>query len=140
MREAYTAFLKHNLHDYEVIIPQFGVRACGTTIAEAMENARIKAIKSIDDLRMNNSDYRPRNRELLKEEYKDFIRVDELEVIWLDIDYDVYRKKYSKETVRRNVTLPEWLNTEAEIARVNVSKVLQDALMEKLLIIDREKD
>ena len=35
-------------------------------------------------------------------------------------------------TVRRNVTLPNWLNAAAEAAHINVSKLLQDALMEKL--------
>ncbi len=34
--------------------------------------------------------------------------------------------------VRRNVTLPNWLNKAAEDAHVNVSKILQEALMAKL--------
>ena len=34
--------------------------------------------------------------------------------------------------VRRNVTLPNWLNQEAEKAHLNVSKVLQEALKVKL--------
>lgn len=32
-------------------------------------------------------------------------------------------------TVRRNVALPNWLNYEAEKAGINVSRVLQEALM-----------
>ncbi|MFQ9115683.1 hypothetical protein [Eubacterium sp.] len=35
-------------------------------------------------------------------------------------------------TVRRNVTIPNWLNQEAEKAHLNVSKVLQEALMSRL--------
>lgn len=35
-------------------------------------------------------------------------------------------------TVRRNVTIPNWLNQEAEKAHINVSKVLQEALMSRL--------
>lgn len=50
----------------------------------------------------------------------------------VDIDFDVYRRKNDVKTVRRNVTLPNWLNREAEEAHINVSKVLQDALMTKL--------
>ena len=34
--------------------------------------------------------------------------------------------------VRRNVTLPNWLNIEAEKAHINVSRVLQEALMNTL--------
>lgn len=50
----------------------------------------------------------------------------------VDIDFDVYRRKIDMKTVRRNVTLPNWLNREAEEAHINVSKVLQEALMTKL--------
>lgn len=35
-------------------------------------------------------------------------------------------------TVRRNVALPSWLNYEADKAGVNVSRILQDALIKAL--------
>lgn len=50
----------------------------------------------------------------------------------VDIDFDIYWRKIDNKTVRRNVTLPNWLNREAEAAHINVSKVLQEALMLKL--------
>ena len=50
----------------------------------------------------------------------------------VDIDFAEYRRKVDNKTVRRNVTLPNWLNQEAEKAHINVSRVLQDALMMKL--------
>lgn len=50
----------------------------------------------------------------------------------VDIDFKEYRRKNDTKSVRRNVTLPNWLNQEAEMAHINVSRVLQDALMEKL--------
>lgn len=50
----------------------------------------------------------------------------------VDIDLAEYRRRIDTKTVRRNVTLPNWLNQEADKARINVSKVLQEALMEKL--------
>lgn len=50
----------------------------------------------------------------------------------VDIDLDVYRRKVDNKAVRRNVTLPNWLNQEAEEANLNVSRVLQEALMQKL--------
>lgn len=52
----------------------------------------------------------------------------------VDVDLDVYRRMLDNKTVRRNVTLPNWLNREAEAAHINVSKVLQEALMTKLNI------
>lgn len=50
----------------------------------------------------------------------------------VDIDFAEYRRKIDHKTVRRNVTLPNWLNQEAEKAHINVSRVLQEALMAKL--------
>lgn len=50
----------------------------------------------------------------------------------VDIDFVEYRRRVDNKTVRRNVTLPNWLNQEAEKAHLNVSKVLQEALMMKL--------
>lgn len=50
----------------------------------------------------------------------------------IDIDFLEYRKRADNKMVRRNVTIPNWLNLEAEKARINVSKVLQEALIQKL--------
>lgn len=50
----------------------------------------------------------------------------------VDVDLTSYRKMLDNRTVRRNVTLPNWLNQKAEKAHVNVSKVLQEALMARL--------
>lgn len=53
-------------------------------------------------------------------------------VSFVDIDFIEYRRRVDNKTVRRNVTLPNWLNQEAEKAHINVSRVLQEALMLKL--------
>ncbi|MFR4352456.1 MAG: type II toxin-antitoxin system HicB family antitoxin [Roseburia sp.] len=50
----------------------------------------------------------------------------------VDIDFVEYRRKVDNKAVRKNVTLPSWLNREAEKANINVSRVLQEALMAKL--------
>lgn len=50
----------------------------------------------------------------------------------VDIDFDAYRREIDQKMVRRNVTLPSWLNTAANKAHLNVSRVLQDALKESL--------
>ena len=50
----------------------------------------------------------------------------------VDTDLDAYRKKMDNKPVRRNVSLPSWLNKKANEAHINVSRVLQDALIDKL--------
>lgn len=50
-------------------------------------------------------------------------------ISFVDIDSGEYRRKIDTKTVRRNVTIPSWLNYEAEHAGINVSRLLQEALM-----------
>ena len=53
----------------------------------------------------------------------------------VDTDLDEYRKKLDNKAVRRNVSIPNWLNKAAEKEHINVSRVLQEALMERLNIV-----
>ena len=53
-------------------------------------------------------------------------------ISYVDVDFAIYRRKVDNKVVRTNVTLPNWLKQEAEKAGVNISKVLQEALMAKL--------
>ncbi len=46
----------------------------------------------------------------------------------LTLDMDTYTEKYGNKAVRKNLTIPAWLNTFAEKQNVNFSQVLQDAL------------
>ena len=48
----------------------------------------------------------------------------------LVLDIDAYAEKYGDKAVRRNVTIPAWLNTFGEKHNVNFSRVLQDTLLE----------
>jgi predicted RNase H-like HicB family nuclease len=46
----------------------------------------------------------------------------------LVLDMDAYTEKYGNKAVRKNLTIPAWLNTFAESRRINFSQVLQDSL------------
>ena len=56
----------------------------------------------------------------------------QVNIILLDIDR--YAEQYGEKAVRKNVTIPAWLNTFAEKRKINFSQVLQEALMAKLNI------
>ena len=47
----------------------------------------------------------------------------------LVLDMDAYAEKYGEKAVRKNLTIPAWLNTFAEKRHINFSKVLQDSLV-----------
>ena len=61
-------------------------------------------------------------------EYKDVV-VEENEMVnLLLLDMDSYEEKYGEKAVRKNLTIPAWLNTFAEKNNINFSKILQEAL------------
>ena len=45
------------------------------------------------------------------------------------LDMDKYAEQYGEKAVRKNVTIPAWLNTFAEKQKINFSQVLQEALL-----------
>lgn len=47
----------------------------------------------------------------------------------LVLDMDAYAEKYGEKAVRKNLTIPAWLNTFAEKNHINFSQVLQDSLI-----------
>lgn len=48
----------------------------------------------------------------------------------LVLDMDSYAEKYGEKTVRKNLTIPAWLNTFGEEKHVNFSQLLKDALFD----------
>ena len=58
-------------------------------------------------------------------------------VTLVDIDFDAYRRASENRAVRRNVSLPSWLNELVNKYDVNCSALLQSALKEHLHIQDR---
>ena len=49
----------------------------------------------------------------------------------LILDIDTYAEQYGEKCVRKNITIPAWLNTYGEKNHINFSRVLQDALLAK---------
>ena len=47
-------------------------------------------------------------------------------------DTDFYRRFYESKAVKKNLTIPSWLNTMAENQKINFSHVLQEALKQQL--------
>lgn len=114
---------------YTVIVPDLpGCVTEGVTIADALEQA-VDAASGwvLDELE--------EGRKVPAPSAVESTRADEYEngfvsVVMLDID--AYAEKYGSKAVRKNCTIPAWLNTAAENAHLNFSQILQNALQEKL--------
>lgn len=61
-------------------------------------------------------------------DYSKIIIEDGCMVNMLLLDIDAYEEKYGERLVRKNLTIPAWLNTFAEKNNINFSKLLKDTL------------
>lgn len=60
-------------------------------------------------------------------------------VTLVSLDIDKYTEKYgTKKSVKKTLTIPEWLNKRAEKIGINFSKTLQEALLNKITNINRK--
>ena len=126
-----------SLHDEKdtvlVDVPDLGILTEGFGMADAVYMARDAiGLKGIDCEDEGKGVPEPSNIEDIDESKGTFAEDGKGIVSLVDVDFTEYRRKVDNRAVRRNVTLPNWLNQEAEKAGLNVSKVLQDALISKL--------
>ncbi len=136
MKQVYPIFIAEQDADFLVYVPDMDIYTEGKSLADAMEMARDAiGLKGID---MEDSGVglpTPSDqKQALEKAKKDADIFDYSQGIFtlVDVDFSEYRRKMDNRTVRRNVTLPNWLNVQAEKAGLNVSRVLQEALMEKV--------
>lgn len=140
MKRAYPVFIAECGRDYLVYIPDMDIYTEGNSIINAIEMARdaigLKGIAFQDDNKEipEPSDYKNVYKKA-KEETEDFDYTQGM-LTMVDINFTEYRKKVDNKIVRRNVTLPNWMNFEAERLNLNVSKVLQEALADKFKEMD----
>ncbi len=113
---------------YLVSIPDFDNNTFGETIPEAIEMAR----DAINLLGVTYEDKKwtfptPSDIAALPCE------ANEIKTL-VDADPDAYRRMLDNRSVKKNCTIPSWLNEKAEQANINFSAVLQSALKEQLHI------
>lgn len=113
---------------YCVTIPDLpGCVTEGDNLADAILNA-IDAASGwvLDELEDGNQAPKPTNQNEIKiEDEKDFVSM-------IALDMDAYAEKYGDKAIRKNCTIPAWLNTICEKQQINFSQVLQEALQDKL--------
>lgn len=127
MKNAYPIILTQGQKYVVVSIPDFDINTQGEDFADAMEMAR-------DAIGLMGIDMQDDGKELPTPTPITELTVENGVVKLVDIDFDVYRRKNELRAVKKNCTIPSWLNYEAEKANINFSQVLQNALMEQLKI------
>ena len=130
MLHAYPVILSYVPDDspypYLVTIPDFGSNTQGKDVPDAIYMARdaigLMGITMEDG---HEAIPAPSNLGTVTAEAGDIVTL-------VDVDFAEYRRQNDLRTVRRNCSLPAWLDAEAAKAKINVSAVLQNALKQEL--------
>ena len=127
MKAAYPITMKKGDEYVVVYVPDFDINTQGKDYADAIEMARDAIGLAGIDME-DGGEALPAPSDLAEVAAAHPGAV----VAMADVDFAAYRRKNEMRTVRRNVTLPMWLNYQADQAGLNVSAVLQDALKREL--------
>ena len=129
MKQAYPVIITKDKDFFVASIPDFETGTQGESLAEAIEMAR-------DAIGMCGCYMQDEKKDIpipidignVTKEASDILTL-------VDVDFDEYRKKHEMRTVRKNVTIPSWLNEEAESANINFSALLQKAIKAELHLL-----
>lgn len=109
--------------DYLVYVPDFDINTEGTSLDDALYMAR-DAIGLVGICMEDDGKQIPAPA-ALKPECEDGQLV-----ALIDIDFAAYREKNDNRCIRKNCTIPAWLDKKATAQGINFSAVLQKALVD----------
>lgn len=129
MKKAYPVILTQGKKYIIAYVPDFEINTQGQDIADAIRMTR-------DAIGIMGIDMEDENETLPEPTAFAEIKTDSAEdiVTLVDVDFDEYRRKNDMRAVKKNCTIPSWLNFEAEKAGVNFSAILTAALKRELNI------
>lgn len=129
MKQAYPVIITKDKDFFVASIPDFETGTQGESLAEAIEMAR-DAIGMCGCYMQDEKKDIPIPTDIgnVTKEASDILTL-------VDVDFDEYRKKHEMRTVRKNVTIPSWLNEAAESANINFSALLQKAIKAELHLL-----
>ncbi|MBR5596471.1 MAG: type II toxin-antitoxin system HicB family antitoxin [Lachnospiraceae bacterium] len=122
--KVYPIHITKEAGDYIVYIPDFDINTFGNTLAKAIVMAR-------DAIGLMGIQLEDENKELPEPFSRQVNEKGDIETL-VDIDFKEYRIKHDNRMVKKNCTIPYYLNNEAEKRGINFSRLLQEALMQKL--------
>ena len=129
MRYVYPAIFTplENEGGYDVHIPDLPhVSTCADTLADAIDMAEDAASMWLADAEDKGRTI-PVPSGSLPHKAPQFVNL-------VKADTEAYRRATDNRSVRKNLTIPAWLNNQAEAAHLNFSGILQEALKEHLKI------
>lgn len=130
---------------YSVFVPDLSkalncaATTCGSTLEEAMEMAQdLIAGIIIDEMEADKKIPKPSKiEEVTFKELENRISIKDWDYVskfktYIAVDVSEFAEKWGKELVKKTVNIPKWINLKAESLKINFSKTLEEALLEKI--------
>ena len=133
-------FYEEEENGYSVFVPDLNdASTCGATLEEAMEMAedliagivldemeeenKIPTENKIEDVSFEELEKR---LDIKDWNYKSRFKT------YISVDISSFAEKWGKELIKKTVNIPKWVNTKAEDLKINFSKTLEEALLQKI--------
>ena len=138
-------FYEESNESYSVFVPDLqrelntNASTCGSNLEEAMtmaeeliagiildemeQNNRIPIGSKIDEISFKDLE---KNLDMDNWDYKSKFKT------YILVDVNKYAQKWGKELVKKTVNIPRWINSKAESMKINFSKTLEEALLQKI--------
>lgn len=136
-REAYPVLIKQDGSAFLVYVPDLDIYTEGESLPHAIAMARDAIGLKWMDAEDSNMDFPEASgyEEAIrkaKEDADDIFDYSDGILTFVDVDCEIYRNRLLNRAVKKNCTIPFWLSEEAEKKGINFSKVLQEALLQRL--------
>jgi len=125
---------------YSVFVPDLQNKTtCGSTLEEAMTMAEDLIAGIVLDEMEENSQIPESSKieEVTFEKLEKDLDIENWDYIsrfktYISVDISFFAEKWGKELVKKTVNIPKWVNAKAETMKINFSKTLEEALLQKI--------
>lgn len=133
-------FYEEKEEGYSVFVPDLkNSSTCGLTLEDAMSMAEdLIAGIVLDEMEENNKIPKSSKiEEVTFEKLEKELDIENWDYIskfktYIAVDITLFAEKWGKELVKKTVNIPKWVNTKAETLKINFSKTLEEALLQKI--------
>ncbi len=133
-------FFEEKENGYSVFVPDLNnASTCGSTLEEAMTMSEdLIAGIILDEMEEGNKIPNPSKiEEVSFDKLEKEIDIENWDYIskfktYIAVDITSFAEKWGKELIKKTVNIPKWINVKAESLKINFSKTLEEALLEKI--------
>ena len=142
MKVIYPVCIFQTKDQYMAFVPDLNTNnTYGKTLEEALYMVQdliaCYILEDLEDMEKNEIPKQSRIEDIDIKEVQEKWEIQDNEIIssfktLVVVDLNEFMLKWGNKSVRKNLTIPQWLNTKAVALNINFSQVLQEALIQKI--------